>query len=141
MANSKSVTFEVNRYPSVQLCEHACTWFRIQTNLGLANNTLHAYGRSLNDFLVFTAKSGTDVVTASREHISTWVRDLLSRPNNRSDKATLIDSGTGLSNATLQQRITAVRLFCDFLIEEEMRATNPVGRGRYTPRKGLRVKG
>ena len=141
MAKANFVAFEVNRYPSVQSCEHACTWFRIQTNLGLAHNTLQAYGRALNDFLAFTGKSGTGVVAASREHISAWVRDLLSRPNNRSNKAILVDSGVGLSNATLQQRITAVRLFYDFLIEEGMRSTNPVGRGRYTARKGFASKG
>jgi site-specific recombinase XerD len=42
-------------------------------------------------------------------------------------------SGAGLAAATLQLRITAVRLFYDFLVEEGLRATNPVGRGRYTP--------
>src|SRR6476646_7735377 len=76
MAKANFVAFEVNRYPSVQLCEHACTWFRIQTNLGLAHNTLQAYGRALNDFLAFTGKSGAGVVAATREHISAWVRDL-----------------------------------------------------------------
>lgn len=30
----------------------------------------------------------------------------------------VIDSGAGLANATLQQRLVAVRLFYDFLIEE-----------------------
>ena len=140
MAKS-AVAFEVDRYPSLRSCEHACTWFRIQTNLGLAHNTLHAYGRSLNDFLGFTGKSGVDAINASREHISGWVRDLLSRPNHRSGKAILIDSGVGLSNATLQQRITAVRLFYDFLMEEGLRPTNPVGRGRYTPRTGFASKG
>jgi hypothetical protein len=75
MAKANFVAFEVNRYPSVQSCEHACTWFRIQTNLGLAHNTLQAYGRALNDFLVFTSKSGASIVAASCEHISAWVRD------------------------------------------------------------------
>jgi len=32
----------------------------------------------------------------------------------------------------LQQRVTAVRLFFDFLVEEHVREENPVGRGRYT---------
>lgn len=32
----------------------------------------------------------------------------------------------------MQQRLTVVRLFFDFLIEEGLRTTNPVGRGRYT---------
>lgn len=45
-----------------------------------------------------------------------------------------IESGVGLANATLQQCLVAVRLFYDHLIEEGRRDTNPVGRGRYTPR-------
>jgi integrase/recombinase XerD len=141
MTSHHSVAFEVSCYSYVQSCEHANTWFRIQANLGLAPNTLHAYGRSLNDFLAFTNQSVADAVNASREHVSAWVRDLLSRPNHRADKSILIDSGAGLSNATLQQRITAVRLFYDFLIEEGMRSTNPVGRGRYTPRNGFAPEG
>jgi site-specific recombinase XerD len=44
-----------------------------------------------------------------------------------------IDSGAGLANATLQQRLVPVRPFYDFLIEEGLRESNPVGRGRYTP--------
>jgi integrase len=45
--------------------------------------------------------------------------------------------GAGLANATLQQRLTAVRLYYDYLMEEGLRADNPVGRGRYTPGKGF----
>jgi integrase len=41
--------------------------------------------------------------------------------------------GAGLSNATIQQRLVPVRLFYDFLMEEGLRESNPVGRGRYTP--------
>jgi site-specific recombinase XerC len=44
-----------------------------------------------------------------------------------------LDSGAGLANATLQQRLVPVRLFFDFLVEEGVRESNPVGRGRYTP--------
>jgi integrase len=33
----------------------------------------------------------------------------------------------------MQQRLTVVRLFYDYLMEEGLRANNPVGRGRYTP--------
>jgi integrase/recombinase XerD len=35
-------------------------------------------------------------------------------------------SGVGLASATLQQRLMAVRLFYDHLIEEGRRETNPV---------------
>jgi integrase/recombinase XerD len=44
-----------------------------------------------------------------------------------------LDSGAGLANATLQQRLVPVRLFYDFLAEEGLRESNPVGRGQYTP--------
>jgi hypothetical protein len=37
----------------------------------------------------------------------------------------------------MQQRLTAVRLFYDFLMEIGVRTTNPVGRGRYTPGTGF----
>jgi integrase len=37
----------------------------------------------------------------------------------------------------MQQRLTAGRLYYDYLVEEGVRTTNPVGRGRYTPGKGF----
>jgi len=43
----------------------------------------------------------------------------------------------GLANATLQQRLVAVQLFCELLMEEGVRESNPVGRDRYTPRGGF----
>jgi site-specific recombinase XerC len=49
-----------------------------------------------------------------------------------------------LSNNTLQQRLTALRLFYDYLIEEDLRELNPVGRGQFTPGKafaGARERG
>ena len=54
-----------------------------------------------------------------------------------------IDSGCGLSNATIQQWLVPVRLFYDFLMEEGLRQSNPVGRGRYTPGRlrGSRQRG
>ncbi|EST27644.1 hypothetical protein N566_23250 [Streptomycetaceae bacterium MP113-05] len=36
----------------------------------------------------------------------------------------------------MQQRLVPVRLFFDFLVEEGVRESNPVGRGRYTPGRG-----
>jgi integrase len=70
---------------------------------------------------------------ASREHIAAYVRDLTLRPR-RSNRSSV---STGCANATLQLRLTAVRLFHDYLIEEGIRSHNPVGRGRYTPGKTI----
>jgi hypothetical protein len=42
----------------------------------------------------------------------------------------------GLANVTVQQRLVAVRLFYDYLIEEGLRETNPVGRDATRPGAG-----
>jgi hypothetical protein len=102
-------------------------------DLGLAGRTLEAYARGLVDYLTVCAHEGIDPVTADRAEIARYVRDLTRRPNPRGGTIVAIDSGVGLANATLQQRLVVVRLFYDHLIEEGRRDTNPVGRGRYTP--------
>lgn len=54
-----------------------------------------------------------------------YVRNLLERPVIKNQAAS---SGL-LANATIRQRITVVRLFYDYLLEEGLRPTNPVRRG------------
>lgn len=125
------------RYPLIAQQKHTRTWLQIQGNLGLAANTVEAYGRALEGYLRFCQNQGITPETASREQLSCYVHDLISRPNPRGTKIRVLDSGVGLANATLQQYLTAVRLWYDSLIEESIRETNPVGRGRYTPGKGF----
>jgi len=125
------------RYPEVAVNETTRTWLRIEANLGLSQNTIEAYGRALEDYLTFSATAKVDVLAARREHIAAYIHELASRRNPKRLKVVIIDSGVGLANATLLQRLTAIRLFYDFLIEEGIRSTNPVGRGRYTPGKGF----
>src|SRR6185312_2925824 len=43
----------------------------------------------------------------------------------------------GLAKATLQERLTAVRLFFDHLVEAGIRRDNPVGHGRYVAGNGF----
>ena len=125
------------RYPLTGKYQLAGSWLAMQANLGLAPNTVEAYGRALEDYLTFSAARDFDAQTARREHVAAYVRDLLERPSPRGSNVRVIDSGAGLANATLQQRLTAVRLFYDFLVEEGLRDDNPVGRGRYTPARGF----
>jgi hypothetical protein len=42
-----------------------------------------------------------------------------------------LESGAGLANSTLQERLTAIRLWFDYLVQEGVRPSNPVGRGKY----------
>ena len=96
----------------------------MQANLGLAPNTIDAYGRALEDYLNFSICHAANVVGATRDHIAAYVRDLASRPNRRGSNVVVLDSGAGLANATLQNRLTAARLFYDYLIEEGLRPNN-----------------
>lgn len=124
-------------FPLVAREPRACAWLTIQANLGLAISTIDSYGRSLNDYLAFAARHGVVPSSASRADIAAYVRDLTSRPSPRGSAIQHVDSGTGLANATLQQRVTVARLYYDYLMEEGLRPDNPVGRGRYTPGKGF----
>lgn len=127
------------RYPSLAHDLHARRWLESEALLGLAANTIEAYGRGVEGFLVFCAHSGISPLTASRADIASYVGHLRRSPGPKGPNVISIQSGTGLSSATLQQRLTAVRLFFDFLVEDNLRETNPVGRGRYTPGKGFGV--
>ena len=69
------------------------------------------------------------MVAAGRAEIARYVRDLRERPGRHGANVVALDSGAGLSIATLQLRVTVVRLFYDFLVEERIRDRNPVGRG------------
>ena len=93
--------------------------------LGLSANTLDAYGRGLEDFLKVCEQYEVLVLTAGQEHIALYIHDMATRK--------LAQGKEGLANATMQQRLTAVRLFYDYLLEEGLREKNPVGRGKYVP--------
>jgi integrase/recombinase XerD len=130
-------TLATTRWPVLARWPEATTWLRVQSDLGLAPRTLEAYARGLADYLTLCLREGIDPLTAGRAEIARYVRDLVRRPSPRGATIVAIDSGVGLANATLQQRLVIVRLFYDHLIEERHRDTNPVGRGPYTPGRGF----
>ncbi|HEU5423766.1 MAG TPA: site-specific integrase [Nitrolancea sp.] len=121
------------RYPRLAQSPQARAWLTIQANLGRAANTIDAYGRALEDYLAFSLRQGVPPEQAGRDHIAAYLHDLRRRPPRPGAPVPVLGTGTGLANATLQQRLTAIRLYYDYLMEEGLRAENPVGRGRYTP--------
>jgi integrase/recombinase XerD len=125
------------KYPFVAQSLQGRKWLSIQAQLGLAPNTIDAYGRSLQDYLSYIASTAVGVESATREHIANYVHILVNRPNAKSKSMLVLGNEVGLANATLQQRLTVVRLFYDYLIEEGLRQDNPVGRGRFTRGHGF----
>jgi len=121
----------VARWPALAGCVQGPVWLSIQADLGRSPRTIDAYARALGDYLGFCDRADVDVVSASRADVAAYVCDLRERPGWRGANVVVIDSGAGLSNATLRLRLTAVRLFYDYLVEEGFRDRNPVGRGRY----------
>ena len=121
------------KWPVLKRHERAVEWLGIWADLGRAPRTIDAYGRGLAEYLEACERDGIDPLAATRAQVAGFVRELRTRPSRRGGNVVALDSGAGLSNATLQQRLVPVRLFYDFLVEEGVRGSNPVGRGRYTP--------
>lgn len=121
------------KWPVLGRHERAAEWLRVWTDLGRAPRTIDAYARGLAEYLLICERDGIDPVAANRLHVAAFVKDLSTRPSRRGTNVVALDSGAGLANATLQQRLVPVRLFYDYLIEEGLRESNPVGRGRHTP--------
>jgi integrase/recombinase XerD len=65
------------------------------------------------------------VVDARRAEIAGYVRDLRERPGPHGANVVALDSGAGLANATLWLRVTVVRLFYDFVVEEDRICSKP----------------
>ena len=120
------------RWPVLATVPAALAWLCMRTDLGIAPRTLDAYARGLSEYLAFCAALGIDSLSAGREHVARFVRHLTER-SSRHAGAVCCSVRPCLSNATVQQRLTAVRLFYDHLVEDGLRDTNPVGRGRYAP--------
>ena len=112
-------------------------WLSILESLGRAPNTILAYRRALNDYLDFCDQQQKPPGDVSREHIALFVRFMAERPMSARGGSPSIAPRFGLANATMHQRLTAVRLYHDHLVEEGIRPDNPVGRGRYTQRSGF----
>lgn len=131
------------KWPVLGRYERAAEWLRIWTDLGRAPRAIDAYARGLAEYVEMCEREGVDPVTAGRAHIGVFVRELTERPSRRGANVVALGSGSGLSNATIQQWIVSVRLFYDHLMEEGLRDSNPVGRGRYTPgrRRGGHQRG
>ena len=122
------------KWPVLGRHEQAVVWLHVWADLGRAPRTMDAYARGLAEYLEMCERVGVDPLGADRAHIASYVRELAERPSRRGANVVSIDSGAGLANATLQQRMVPVRLFYDFLVEEGVRESNPVGRGRYSAR-------
>jgi len=87
-------------------------WLTFQSHRGLAKNTLDAYSQGLEVFLRFLSHQQLSVPAVTRVHIGAYL-------------ASLQNHNGYLSNATVQQRLTVLRLFYSYVVEEGVCQKNP----------------
>jgi site-specific recombinase XerD len=92
-----------DRYPAIAEDPLARKWLESQVLLGLAQNTVEAYARGVQDFMGYCVRSGIHAQQATRNEVACYVGDLRCRPNPKGGNIVQLDSGVGLSNATLQR--------------------------------------
>ncbi len=98
------------RSPFVAADLHARSWLALQARRGLASNTVEAYSRALERYLKFLHSHCIAAASATRGDVGLYLGSF--QPV--------------LSNATVQQLLTVVRLFHAYLIEEGVRPSTPV---------------
>jgi integrase/recombinase XerD len=98
---------------------------KFQSMRGLAANTLDAYGRDLDAYLGFLESSGVALQSVVRSTIGAYIQDIAQGPASRASRPKA-ESRAALSNATLQQHLTVIRLFYDYLVEERVCAQHPL---------------
>ena len=118
-----------SHYPLAAADPHGRSWLALLCNLGRSPATVDAYGRGLNQYLRFCHDLRLDALGATLEHVSLFVRHL----NGEAHDA---PASVQVSNATLQQWLTAVRLWYDHLVYQGVRDLNPVPRGHYAAAGG-----
>lgn len=106
--------FDLDRHHHLAEGTHARAWLTMREQFGLAANTLDAYARAVDSYLAFMAPRDHDCEASTQSDVSGWINESRTR---------------GLANSTLIQRVTALRLFFEYLVEEGLRPGNPVSRG------------
>ncbi len=109
-----------HRCPSVAADPHAQSWLMLESHRGLASKTLDAHSRALERYLSFLGPGHFSSVSIARAEFGFY-------------RARLQAGDVRLSNATVQQLLTVVRLFHAYLMEEGARSNNPAAQN-YTGR-------
>ncbi|UBB12048.1 site-specific integrase [Pantoea eucrina] len=94
-------------------------WLTILSNLGRASATIKAYRSALTHFFAFCEIHDIAPERASFEDIAGYIRPQLP------------DMPSSVASATLQLRLSALRLWYDFLVYQDICSLNPL------PRSGL----
>ena len=129
-------------YPRVATQVHAREWILFLSKMQKAPKTIDAYARCLDDLIGFFEQANLPLIEASRGDVAAYLDDLHHRANPKGRGNARTQAG-GLSHATIQQRLTAARLWYEHLTYHKIRQdqVNPVGRGTYARSGSLHAHG
>ncbi len=120
-----------DRVPIVAGHGDARAWLSFQACRGLALNTLDAYGRNLERYMRFLSAAGKQAHEIRQETVGSYLRDLV-KPSSIEGEPDL-----RMANATIQQHLAVLRMFYDFLVEEERCTRNPFRQGEGRSARSL----
>jgi integrase/recombinase XerD len=125
------------RFPALFNQPYSGEWLTEQESL-LTPNTVSAYGYALVNYFQFCTAHAIDPPKAKRADIVAYRKDISTRSKSathampsRRPGYVRSTSHEGFANATVRLRLATVRLYYEYLMEEEVRATNPVKIGIY----------
>src|SRR5260370_12572448 len=97
-------------YPLVTEEPHAHAWLEIQAMLGLAKNTIHAYGRGANDYLAFCQRTARPFLEATTADIIAYMSDMPPANTPTSENIPFSPQASVPANSTMHPLSRAVRL-------------------------------
>ena len=95
-AASMAPRFSLDRFRHLDSAVHARELLTMREQFGLTPNTLDAYARAIDSYYFFLESRERTCETSNQGGVASWISELRAR---------------GLANATLIQRVTAVRCF------------------------------
>ena len=114
-----------SKYAAVAGEPAARRWLSLLDARGKDEKTLDAYGRVVSDFLLFLRVLGVATCDANEEHVARYIQSMHGRGPRKPGAA----RPRALKNATMRQRLTAVRSLYDDLLRRELVAEHPCPRG------------
>lgn len=91
-------------------------WLKLLSNLGRAQATLTAYRRALHHYFAFCSRNGIEPEKARFEDLAAYISPQLP------------GMPFPVASATLQLRLSAIRLWYDFLMYLDLCTVNPLPR-------------
>ncbi len=113
------MAFDVSHYHFIASDELALRWISLRERLGVPVTTLKAYASDLNDYLRWCSARRRSPYPLALDGIADYVQDMRERTAPRGQRRSF-GRRVGLEPTTVYRRITALRLWFDYLVDVEV---------------------